>query len=1632
MTATSPAFHHAQISRAFPDWSKHLHPHDASRVIKGARPPYFDEQGAPFSWYAVAEEQDKQTLAEAFRVRNASARSLAKAMRDKRDPISFATPLLQEALGLEVPVGTAQYVFQPFTVAQDWIQEPLDQSLPPSGDPLPPAKVVTANGPARATSLLTAALHNFEGLEAVGPLSTLRLGPADDTPLPGLSMGRFVSTCRRLDLGGRYQRHLADLYHGAQATGIELAWIQASLDQLRLDTHVAALRGLISHAARRTLLDWCDRRPGVTYRGHPLTCQRLELFGIPLHDVLIISAESRDQVNPCLLYMPGHPDQPVREFDSTSALGKQLAAGLQAEDARRYLLGKALLAQQPTLDAHVRSALFERHEHLGDPVWVPVDSPRVRAQLRKLPTTPWRDLYKAYVRKLKADAEYVVVPTARVDAEARLTLLEHWLDAGLNVLNVAAMFVPGLGQVMLAVSAAQLLDGIFQGFEAWEDGQRAEALGQVESLLLNALSVGALAGGSVALKASGFIDALESVFVDGQERLWHPDLGAYRSDVAIPPDTLPNVHGQYVLDGRHYVRLEEGWYEQRLDDDGRWHLHHPSDPDAYAPAFVHDGATGWRLIHETPLDWDRLTLVRRLGPAGQTLKEADVMAALRASDTDDALLRHCHVAAEPPPVLLTDALVRLNVDDEVEDLIDRVRQGLPLPPHKNYAVAALPHLPGWPEDHIVEVFEGSERWGTSVRYGRLPQPGDVIVKMTRDELSQGALARVVIEQIDARTLAALLPPGTAMARPVQTLQQVLADALIGQREAVFARLHDARQAAPNAAARWLGRQFTGVPDNALNAVMEAASQTERRQLDAGRVPLRVAEEARRLQARCRLERALLGLYRPGLATADTWTLFAALREAEPALPADQLFETACRRRAWAARTLGQQPIKPGFRSPLRLSDGRLGYPLSGRPRLSRWRRPAETRLQDLYPSLTETERTQLLTQLRARGPLADQLSALRREQDTLAVSLLRWTEAAEGDERQDRHLFSQAINRAWRREGGADLVISDLRIHELPFLPARFDHVRRLHLRGLALRSISGDFLQSFAQLERLNVAFSPDLDTETLFQALSSAPRLRALSLEAGHLERLSAQAETALAGLRSLTELSLQRNLLTMTENDWRTLARLPLTSLNLRLNRITLTPTAAQVIGEMVNLQALDLSHNPLHVAPALGQLARLQTLHLHDCGLSAWPEGLTALMERPDCALQHLDLSENRITQVPGLTVLLDSTYVRALNGNAHGRFWRFNFNGLEDETARQLTAAGVVVLEHEPLADPARHVDWLDGAREAQREVWHSLFDDDAHRDLREVIERVGRSAQARDNLRTLRTQVWTLLERAAEDTALRERLNEIAGDFPATCGDAGADAFSALQIETMAYDESTTSDLPGPYLFNVYRRLFRRDQVNVLAARLHAARLERQAVLIARAQGQASDVPLPPLDALDDISDERLLEGGVDDIEIRLALRQALAESLEFPEPSQDMLYRETAQVSLTTQFNVEEAVRALDADAQARRRWIAAQPAWQRFLRRREAARFDALDVRWYDGLDYLAGCLDTDSPLVDTLDASVVSVLSDALSSSPLDEAGRPRRLTFTDQVYRQAVERVSAARQAAVDALIAQLTAEQDPNR
>jgi hypothetical protein len=77
------------------------------------------------------------------------------------------------------------------------------------------------------------------------------------------------------------------------------------------------------------------------------------------------------------------------------------------------------------------------------------------------------------------------------------------------------------------------------------------------------------------------------------------------------------------------------------------------------------GAGAWRAEHETPLEWDDVYLLRRLGPISDGLTDEALKAALACSGVQGDELRQTQVAAQQPPALLADALDRLSARDQL-------------------------------------------------------------------------------------------------------------------------------------------------------------------------------------------------------------------------------------------------------------------------------------------------------------------------------------------------------------------------------------------------------------------------------------------------------------------------------------------------------------------------------------------------------------------------------------------------------------------------------------------------------------------------------------------------------------------------------------------------------------------------------------------------------------------------------------------------------------------------------------------------------------------------------------------------------------------------------------------------------
>jgi len=1621
MTHPTP-LHQSQITRTLPKWSKVLHPAHTHKVLQSLRKDYLAEDGSPYSWYAAADEPAREQLHSAIETRDVRLVQVRQALAGFKDIIGFCTPLLTERLKVSVPVDRAQYVFQPFeSDANIWVGVP-DVETPLVPDLEVDVLATRPVGEPQTRSLLEAALHNFEGLAEVGAYSRLTSAAGSATPLPGLTIADFVKHCRALDLGKRYQEHLLATHEGVNRAEVQRRSIAASREALRVQALIAKLKGLLSQPGLDALGQLCDGEPHPTYEKQPLHCWNFSLFGIPVHEVLFIGPDNPDQKNPCVLYIPGDSEHPVREFASRQAAGKHLRSRLLQSEFRRTVVHFAYKDRQKELADKLEHALFETDEAgRRKPRNMPV-LPFTPSPIR---THPWATLYNAHLARMKADAKTIAVPTAEVDARARDKRLKHWLELGMNMLNVAAFFVPGLNTVILGVFAYDLMSSVFTGFEAWEEGDTRQALAQLESLAINAAVIAGFATGAKIVQASGFVDALTSVWHEDQELLWHPDMTPYASTAAIPEGAQPDLLGHVHIDGKTYLKLDRTLYEVFQDAEQQWHVRHPDDAQAYAPRLLHHGNARWQLAHEQPLEWDREQLMRRLGGYGAGLDERELDTALRSTGTDPAVLRRTHAAGLRPPALLLDTLQRLQLDNQAQQIITRVRHGLPLAAYENFALPELLRLPGWPEGHMLKVYQGPEPWGESVHYGPVHPVGQVEIEVTRNDLDNGQLSQTVLAQMGEKAILQVLGD-TPTEHRSSALNNLLAEHLEQHRGALLSSLQQSHRPTLPPTAQPLARQFPGLPDSALEALLANIGNAERESLTNGRVPLRIAEEARLLQARARLDRTLLGIFRPSLANDDSQRLQQALQAEHPQADSAQLLQLALGDRQHCASLLGQQPINPRFRSPLRLANGQLGYPLSGRGLQGR-ALPAARRLRALYPELSSQQISVLQTELAQGGDLGSAISQLEAEQRALNRDLNRWVSTSRTlDERLDRQQFTERLMSASRREGGAQravLVLSHMQLEALPAFTARMPHIRQLVIDGLQMRRLEGGFLANFPDLDTLEIVGNPDMDAETLFEALKSAPRLRELGLTGNGLTTLSATAQQAIAAMPGLRVLGLSRNRLRLDDASLAFLTRLPLDALGLGHNQITLDERLAAQFQDMIHPKVLHMPRNPLQLAPDLRFMARLSHLDLERCELQQWPDSLTILMSQPQYQLRYLNLSSNRIRTVPDLPGVLRTPFARDVAARLPERRWLFNYNTLEAEARARLGSSGVNVFEHAEDVPP-----WQGfirgGASSAEEQLWSDLFDQGENAALLGVLERVAQSAEARRDAEALRERVWELLDDAAHDTVLRERLATVAGDFPPTCGDAGADAFSALEIEVLAHHAAGHAGSRPADLLNLYRKLYRRDQVNQLADRISWKRsLRKQALL-----DDAYDEDLPSYDVLDEPSafpDSALETGLVDDIELRLALRQSLATVLDYPEPSSGMLYRSTAMINQTIIDQVKAAVLVLDTDATAREQWLNRQPGWVEYLKREHAAQFSLITDFWRPGLDYLYYCLNETADPVTSLDNSLLRALANVMPESPLDASGILRRVAINEQQYRQGVDVLTAEQQQVETGLLTSLT-------
>lgn len=530
---------------------------------------FIQERLAP--WFIKAHPQQRRLLTQSMVASHLSRAQLAEFSAGVLSVLEFSRPLLTQALDDEFGPGLdpeqARFFQARFKKGSLNGRRSPDRS--------------------RVQTLMQAALQNFEAKEAIeaGKESTSVIYHRDpalrEVDLPSVepasvSPKKFIEVCRRLDLGGRYQRYLESKLSQPDLEQVKALFVNRERDVLRVEANIAYMKELISKPFHTAIL--ALDTPGVkpTVGGKPFVLQYFTVLGVSLRGVLVFQGRGQ---NACVVYMPSQPSEPLKEFAHFGEFMDQLRENARTPQYRQYL--------KQLIPLRSRALFFARLENCLNPYVtrsIPGSSglikprikarePNLRANLNAVKNAIAGELpdyfYLQHMLRIKDDARALAVPTGDENEKSRKERLASFLENGMDVLNLASIVLPGLGEAMLLMAGSQWLVETFEGIDAWSHGQMTEALEHLcsvaESVAMTALlsKAALLSTGLVPpIKASSFIDAMVTARSrDGVTRLSHAP-AAVPPSIPKPafkmPTRLPDGRLGYLLSGRG--RGATGWH----------------------------------------------------------------------------------------------------------------------------------------------------------------------------------------------------------------------------------------------------------------------------------------------------------------------------------------------------------------------------------------------------------------------------------------------------------------------------------------------------------------------------------------------------------------------------------------------------------------------------------------------------------------------------------------------------------------------------------------------------------------------------------------------------------------------------------------------------------------------------------------------------------------------------------------------------------------------------------------------------------------------------------------------------------------------------------------------------------------
>ncbi|HDS1817107.1 TPA: leucine-rich repeat domain-containing protein [Pseudomonas putida] len=988
---------------------------------------------------------------------------------------AFAAPLLQQALQVQHPLT--------LDVRQATLRRRVLQRFPSYNAQIPDG----VKEQIYQHSLLQSALHNFTEEEtfATGIMQGTAVLDASGQA-SGLSPQAFTSLCRSLDLGGQYQAYLKGQLTPGKEAGrrievlMEEGWrsgFEAALRQSLVNGEIPA--HAYEHCA--PLVAMVAAKP-VAIAG--LEPRQIRVFGQRVRGAVAFEVRHAEQPNAplegVLCWIPDDPQGPLTWFASWAllflTLGKQFRLPKYVEFFQRFIGERDREAYTRALDKALKNAghdapvqLDGRHEAIALPLF--------------------EHLRKQQIDTLLDNAKVHAVPTAEVDAKVRDRRLHFYLSFALDALGLASFALPVLALPLLGITALQVADEVYEGYADWHLGDRQGALEHVyavaETVIMSAVNVGA---GTAAhrLARAARVDELVPVQTGARAlKLCDPELPGYAVEHRGAIGALTEA------EGRAYLRTPVASHLTYLDIESQQRrIRHPVRADAYAPLLEGNEAGGWHHELERPQAWSgSAQLLRDLGHDLAHLDDQTAQDVLRSTGFDENQLRRLHVEHAPPPARLLDAVQRHQLHAQQPGLRG---EGFELhlqtqQPILSTAQALLRRdFPGLSARGAQEIIEHATE--SQVEHLQTQQ---------RVPLALAEQARWY--QRDARLDRACA--GFVQAAAINRDTERLALALITDR------------------APWRGVRIELRSDSVSGAMSASAGA---RTASEVRTVVKTASGYQALDTHGQpmpAAKADDSLFQALLLQLDPWQRRAMGTAGEsPEALAGALSQWASEQRDTLATLLGMAPLGLGFRPPVRLGDGCLGYPLSGRGESSN--RALRRGLQRLFPDhdesalegFTDTARQLGLTPWNYYLRLCEELRALDQ-------ALGRWRRHASGPLELIRRVrMARRIRHAWQRRvrdpsGNCVLVMEGTRLGSLPDLPqtVSFEHVTALTLSNLDLAEVNEGFLARFPGVRRLDLS----RNRLTSIPGISHMPQLQRVDLRRNRIVDIS-EAQAALLRTR------------------------------------------------------------------------------------------------------------------------------------------------------------------------------------------------------------------------------------------------------------------------------------------------------------------------------------------------------------------------------------------------------------------------------------------------------------------------------------------------------------------------------------